>query len=383
MNLNIDKTGWEKVKFGEVCRMINNTVKNIQSEGITHIVGLEHIEPNDLHIRSWNTPEKETTFTRKFCKGQVLFGRRRAYQRKVAYAEFDGICSGDILVFEAIETKLLPRLLPFIVQSEGFFTKAVDTSAGSLSPRTKFKDLAEYEFSLPPIEEQTRLAELLWAADEVVEREREVLSALEIYKNTLLKEKYQDFNKSLICYSDLVKINPTIKKYENQEQLGTFISMADVSNEGKIINSINKPIKELQGKGFTQFKEGDILFAKITPCMENGKGAIADDLTNNIGFGSTEFHVLRTKKKSDLLYCFYLSKMNIFRKKAERLMTGSAGQKRVQEDFFNYFKFHVPNEEDREVLGLKVKQIQEKMDKTNEILIQIIALKQRLINEIF
>ena len=99
MELNIDKTGWEKVKFGDVCRQVNETARNLKKERITHLVGLEHIGSNDLHIRSWNTIERETTFTRKFIKGQVLFGKRIAYQNKVAYTEFDGICSGDILVF--------------------------------------------------------------------------------------------------------------------------------------------------------------------------------------------------------------------------------------------------------------------------------------------
>ena len=177
--LHIDKTHWKKYRFDEVCRQVNEATKDPVADGLDHVVGLEHIEPNNLHITQWDTLEKETTFTRKFKKGQVLFGRRRAYQRKVAYAEFDGICSGDILVFEAIEEVLLPELLPFIIQSEGFFQKALATSAGSLSPRTKFKELADYEFLLPPKAEQKRLAELLWAADEVVEKEKKSLNLIE------------------------------------------------------------------------------------------------------------------------------------------------------------------------------------------------------------
>ena len=137
-NITIDKTVWKKWRFDEVCRQVNTSTKDPEADGLHYVIGLEHIEPGNLHITKWDTLEKETTFTRKFVKGQVLFGRRRAYQRKVAYAEFDGICSGDILVFEAIEENLLPELLPFLIQSDGFFEKALATSAGSLSPRTKF-----------------------------------------------------------------------------------------------------------------------------------------------------------------------------------------------------------------------------------------------------
>ena len=112
-DITIDKTGWMKWRFDEVCRQVNTSSKDPVADGLDHVLGLEHIAPGNLHITKWDTLEKETTFTRKFVKGQVLFGRRRAYQRKVAYAEFDGICSGDILVFEAIEENLLPELLPF------------------------------------------------------------------------------------------------------------------------------------------------------------------------------------------------------------------------------------------------------------------------------
>jgi type I restriction enzyme S subunit len=144
--------------------------RNPASRGLERIVGLEHIEPGSLHIREWGDLIDGTSFSRTFRTGQVLFGKRRAYQRKVAYAEFDGICSGDILVFEAVSDDLLPELLPFIVQSEPFFEHALQTSAGSLSPRTKWTELAKYEFALPPKDEQRRIAEILWAADAVTLR---------------------------------------------------------------------------------------------------------------------------------------------------------------------------------------------------------------------
>ena len=80
----------------------------------------------------------------------MLFGKRRAYQRKVAVADFDGVCSGDIYVFETKDAKvLLPELLPFICQTDAFFDHAVGTSAGSLSPRTNWSQLSNYSLSLP------------------------------------------------------------------------------------------------------------------------------------------------------------------------------------------------------------------------------------------
>lgn len=165
----LDKSTWDVVCFGDVAREVKKVSKNPLSEGVECIIGLEHLAPFDIHIRAWGDVSDGKTFTKRFSKGHVLFGRRRAYQRKAALAVFDGICSGDIIVMEAIENKLDPRLLPFLVHGDGFYEWAVSTSAGSLSPRTKFKNLSEYKFRLPPMEIQKKLAELLWAVDEMEE----------------------------------------------------------------------------------------------------------------------------------------------------------------------------------------------------------------------
>jgi type I restriction enzyme S subunit len=161
-----NKTHWQLVKFGDVVRLNTDRCADPATEGIERYVGLEHIEPEDLHIRRWGLVAEGTTFTNRFQPGQVLFGKRRAYQRKVAVADFEGVCSGDIYVFEPKDERLLPELLPFLCQTERFFEYAVGTSAGSLSPRTNWTQLANYEFALPPIEEQRRLVNVLSSSTE-------------------------------------------------------------------------------------------------------------------------------------------------------------------------------------------------------------------------
>lgn len=185
IDLNIDKSNWKLVKFGDVAFEPKEVCKDIIEENVEHVVGLEHIDSGDIHLRKSATVEDATTFTKKFRKGDVLFGRRRAYLKKAAQAEFDGICSGDITVFRS-KKDLSPDLLPFIVHDEKFFDYAIKHSAGGLSPRVKFKDLANYEFLLPPKSEQARLAELLWAMDEVIEREGFLLKNLAKLKETIV-----------------------------------------------------------------------------------------------------------------------------------------------------------------------------------------------------
>ena len=158
---NMDRSTWQKVRFGEVVRCTDETCRDPLAAGLTRIVGLDHLDSGELQIHRWGEVSEGTSFTRVFRKGQVLFGKRRAYQRKVAVADFEGICSGDLLVFEPKGQELIPELLPFIVQSDAFFCNAVGTSAGSLSPRTKWKELAEFEFILPNKSDQVRIASIL------------------------------------------------------------------------------------------------------------------------------------------------------------------------------------------------------------------------------
>lgn len=184
---SIDKSDWVKVKFGDVVYEPKESVKDPIAEGIEHVVGLEHIDSEDIHLRRSASIEKSTTFTKKFAKGDVLFGRRRAYLKKAARADFDGICSGDITVIRAND-QLLPELLPFIVNNDKFFDHAIKHSAGGLSPRVKFKDLAEYEFLLPSKYEQYQLAKLFTSSSMLSELKKAHIEKLKIYLKSFQDE---------------------------------------------------------------------------------------------------------------------------------------------------------------------------------------------------
>ncbi|MBI3301880.1 MAG: N-6 DNA methylase, partial [Deltaproteobacteria bacterium] len=174
-----DRSNWQYVRFGDVVENLNETERDPEEAGIERFIGLEHLEPGSLHIRAWGSVADGTTFTRRCQPGQVLFGKRRAYQRKVAVAEFEAVVSGDIYVLAPKNDRLLPGLLPFLCMSERFFQFAVETSAGSLSPRTNWSHLAKFEFALPPPDQQRRIAAILWAVDEVEQNTSEMLEALE------------------------------------------------------------------------------------------------------------------------------------------------------------------------------------------------------------
>lgn len=185
-----DRTGWKRVRFGDV---VENCAETCDPEeaGLERFVAMEHLEPGSLHVRSWGNVADGTTFTRRCRPGQVLFGKRRAYQRKVAVAEFEAVVSGDIYVLASKDDRLLPELLPLLCLSERFFQHAVGTSVGSLSPRTNWSSLASFEFDLPPLDQQRRIAEILWAVDEAFEAAQANASNIAALRISKLFELYR------------------------------------------------------------------------------------------------------------------------------------------------------------------------------------------------
>ncbi len=332
------------VKLADVAIESRESLK--EKDNSLPVVGLEHIIPEQINLTEWDIGV-ENTFTKTFQKGDVLFGRRRAYLKKAAVAPCEGICSGDITVIRAKEDKIIPELLPFIIQNDEFFDYAVGKSAGSLSPRVKWEHLANYEFNLPTIEEQKKLAATLW----------QIVATMESYKNLLAKTdemvkakfvemfgKIQTDTKGwgITTLDNCCRINPTKPKEINKELNYSFVPMTMVSENGHINTTTEKRYSEVC-KGFTYFAENDVLFAKITPCMENGKGCVATGLINGIGFGSTEFHVLRPIENVSNPYWLYIITMfDDFRKQAEKNMTGTGGQKRVPASFLQNFEIALP-----------------------------------------
>lgn len=182
-----------KVLLGDVAIEHKETCKG-DKDGYP-IVGLEHLIPGEITLTTWNEGS-ENTFTKMFRKGNVLFGRRRAYLKKAAVAPFDGICSGDITVIEAKPDRILPELLPFIIQNDALFDFAIGKSAGSLSPRVKWEHLKNYKFDLPDMDKQRELATLLWSMDDTKKSYQKLISATDELVKSQFMELFGDIGKN-------------------------------------------------------------------------------------------------------------------------------------------------------------------------------------------
>ena len=164
------KKRWQTWRFDQMAVMVNDRIDNPSEAGVDRYVGLEHLDSDSLTIRRWGSPSDVEATKLRFWAGDIIFGRRRVYQRKLGVPNFDGICSAHAMVLRAESEVVLPQFLPFFMQSDLFMERAKQISVGSLSPTINWKTLAKEEFALPPLEEQRRIAEVLGAINETVQQ---------------------------------------------------------------------------------------------------------------------------------------------------------------------------------------------------------------------
>lgn len=265
---------------------------------------------------------------------------------------------------------------------------------GGAQPNISPKVIEFISIPLPPIKEQQRIVNRIESLFAKIDRAKELientLAQFEQNKMAILHKAFtgeltakwrKENNIDLSSWEngilmDFCKINP--KKINTKEfdddMIVSFIPMPCVSDIwGKIIKKELRKLGEVK-KGYTNFCEGDVLFAKITPCMENGKSAIVDKLENDIGFGSTEFYVLRCdENKLNNKYLHYFVRQKTFRDEAKGEMTGAVGQQRVPKTFLENYKMKVPTiEEQQEIVNIldkllakynKIKNLEQQLEK--------------------
>ena len=239
---------------------------------------------------------------------------------------------------------------------------------------------------LPSLVEQKRIAERLDKVQELIALQKEQLKKL----NDLIKSRFIDLfgdpitnpkKWPLYALHEIATLNPSRSNIP-EHTLVSFIPMDAVSTDGQILYQKSGSYASFK-KGFTPFIEGDILFAKITPCMENGKGCIATQLQNRIGFGSTEFHVVRPNSSVNTKFLFFILQFRFFRQIAARHMTGSAGQRRVPISFLETYKIVLPPMSLQNQFADFVTKIEAQKELLNNRLTKLETLYKSLMQEYF
>ncbi|KAA9338439.1 hypothetical protein F0P96_06295 [Hymenobacter busanensis] len=359
----LDKSDWQTFRFDEIAHNISKRVEPGATD-LTIYVGLEHLDSGSLHIKRKGTPADVDGIKLLVYAGDVIFGRRRAYQRKAAVATFDGICSAHAMVLRAKPDVIEPRLFPFFLHSDAFMHRVVDISVGGLSPTVNWGHLKVEEFLLPPRDQQARLAELLWAADEVGEKQRNVLDSLRASKKETLR----------------VVFEPAQTEQVTIEQIAVCL------------DSKRKPVKKSDrstgiypyygASGVVDYVDGFLYNEPILLVSEDGENLSTRNLdiayeVDEKCWVNNHAHVLRITDASRYLVKEYFNHSDI-----SDYVSGSTRPKLNKSTLMEMSLF-LPPKEDQPEVELKLKRIDKTIEGCEASISQSDKVKTQLINQIF
>jgi type I restriction enzyme S subunit len=269
-----DHKGWKTVRFGDVVRMLKEQVDPV-AEGVERYVAGEHMETENVHIRKWGNVGDGylgPAFIRQFRKGQVLYGSRRTYLKKVAMAEWDGVTANTTFVLEAVEGKLLQELLPWLMLSERFTKHSIQESKGSTNPYINFPDIAKLEFALPPLDQQRRIAEILWAVDETLSQYEATLEAARSALRTECENCFSQKGKTIwpkllmeeVCTIQQGQVDPKQHPYSGM----IHVAPDDIEGETGRILEKKTAAEDRVISGKYEFTPDAVLYCKIRPYLK-------------------------------------------------------------------------------------------------------------------
>ena len=248
----VDKSKWKRVKLGDICEEVSERIDNPSGGPALRFVGLEHLDSGELKVRRWGTTENLESAMKVFKSGDILFARRNAYLKRASLADFNGVCSGDAIVLRENHAKLAPGFLALVLNTGNFWEFAVANAAGTMSRRVNGKTLANYEFNLPPLDQQRRIAQILLLT-EVAMRNLQALNE----KVVVFKKRSTDS-----CFSFLLD-SAVIAQGENKCAGVELLSVSDVLLDKKSLTyGILQPGSDVAG-GVPMLRAIDIEDGKL------------------------------------------------------------------------------------------------------------------------
>ena len=376
-NITIDKTNWKKYRFDEFAKNISERVEPSQTDMDVY-VGLEHIDPDTLHLSRYGHPSDVEGTKLRFYKGDIIFGRRRAYQRKTALATTDGICSAHAMVLRAKEEVVDSNFLPFLFHSKKFIDMAITISVGGLSPTINWKDISKQEFLLPPKDEQKRLAELLWAADEMIEKEKK-----ELEKITNLYELNVDSlfaNEKKISFGKCSNINEkTLSAKTSSEYKFHYIDIASIISPKHLGPLTEYTFSEAPSRARRIVSTNDIVLSLVRPYLKSFV-QIKKEQENLIA--STGTAVVSSKLNNDIDFLFHMLFSKAFMIFCENRMNGTNYPAITPSDL-EEFQIPMYSYDQQVTISGELNLLDKAVERIEKQIFLSQELKQELINKIF
>lgn len=396
---NIDKSTWSTHRFEEIAKKITENVDPAKTD-LEVYVGLEHLDVEDIHIKRFGNPSDVKGGKLRCYPGDVIFGKRRAYQRKAAIVDFDGICSAHAFVFRANPEIIEPTLFPFFLHSDQFMHRMVDISVGGLSPTINWSDLKHQEFLLPPKDQQARLAELLWAMDDVIEKEREVLeknqSTRYSYFNNVIRNglsfnekslkfksiKYPETWESKYLKSLLLSSRNGISETQNTKEEGIKVTRIETISDGVIDESKIGFINTKKEYSNYKLEIGDILFSHINSVSHIGKVALYD---NDYGLfhGVNLLRLVANPSTIRYKFLFYHLQNRTAKYFFERRAKQAVNQASLDQFDIGSLPLAVPSLDIQDEIIYKMEKLDSLIKNNQSKIASSKALQKSLINQIF
>lgn len=397
--LRLDHSEWKLVKFADVAIQQKKSVDR-EDTHLKHYVKGEHMSSEDLHLQEWGELEDEylgPAFIRYFEEGDILYGSRRTYLRKVTIAPFEGITSNTTFVIKANEEVIDKRLLPFVMISEGFSQHSIRNSKGSVNPYVNWKDLANYEFLLPPKEQQAEIAELLWAMDEVIQKEQILLANSEkkkrvlfnnkIYVHTLERDKHfgQYKSKFPVHKLDILisQLQYGISDSLSEQAGGTPILRMNNLQDGKLELSNLKYYSFNKGElDKYQLKKGDILFNRTNSYDLVGKVSLFDQ-DFECSFASYLLRIKTDESRLDSRFLNFFLNSSIGMAKIRKYRTPGVSQSNINAQNLRRIPIPLPSIEFQESLMGEIRLFENAEMNITKSVENSKKLQKSLINQVF
>lgn len=386
----IDRSKWEKFIFSD---LFENVVEKVvpKNSGLEHYIGLEHLDSGSLHIKRFGDTSSLIGDKLKIYKGDIIFAKRNAYLKRASIAPFDAVASAHSLVLRPKEKNVLPEFIPFFLMSEKFWERAIEISVGSLSPTINWKSLAKQEFLLPPKVQQAQLAELLWAMDEVIERERENLVKYNIfYKRFLFDSVSGKLSKNKWKSYTFGELGDTFGGLTNKtkEDFGEgapFITYMNVFSNSKINPNQVDYVRIMENENQNQLRYGDIILtgSSETPQEVGMSSVVLDDLKGYylnsfcFGFRLNDFNTLLPE------YARFLMRGNEVRQFMFLRAQGSTRFNLSKTTVKSKLKVSLPDTDEQKEITNKLEQLERNLNVFESKISSSQSLQKSLINQVF
>ncbi|MEC0305736.1 restriction endonuclease subunit S [Paenibacillus lautus] len=374
-----------KYRFEEIAYNSTEKKKPVEEDRFTYI-GLEHLDPGTLKVTRFGSDVAPIGEKLVMKEGDVLFGKRRAYQKKVAVAPFDGIFSAHGMVLRPKEDVIDKSFFPLFISSDYFLDAAIKISVGSLSPTINWRDLKILEFELPPLAEQRKLAKVLWAVNATMESYKRLITATEQFVKTQFIEMFglPDSNvygwESATIRDVVTDVRYGTSKPASDEGKYTYLRMNNITYDGQLdlseTKAIDIPDEEVDK---CLVRRGDLLFNRTNSRVLVGKTCVFNEDKPMVIAG----YIIRVRFGERILPEYISTMLNIDygKKLLLNMCKGAIGQANINAQEFQNISILVPPME----LQLQFKDLLRQADKSKfeleQALKELDSIYKRIISE--